>query len=159
MLLSSAVNQDGRSSTLTAPNGPSQQEVLAAAVHGAHPAVAKPVDMMEMHGTGTALGDPIEFGAAVAVISVAHESDVRLKRVDEVGGGAGAGRCRTFVLLTRTWPRSSIAVESLRPPLLRIDRTMPLQCLRLDTPAMAAGRSQYAVSRALRFRAPTRMRS
>ena len=30
LLASSAVNQDGRSSSLTAPNGPSQQEVLTA---------------------------------------------------------------------------------------------------------------------------------
>jgi len=107
MLLSSAVNQDGRSSTLTAPNGPSQQEVLAAAVHGAHPAVAKPVDMMEMHGTGTALGDPIEFGAAVAVISVAHESDVRLKRVDEVGGDGVEGVMARRPTLTLSSIKSS----------------------------------------------------
>ena len=69
MLLSSAVNQDGRSSSLTAPNGPSQQEVLAAAARGAFPALQRPPDRLEMHGTGTALGDPIEFGAAVAVHS------------------------------------------------------------------------------------------
>ena len=72
LLLSSAVNQDGRSSSLTAPNGPSQQVVLAAAARGALPTLHIPPDRLEMHGTGTALGDPIEFGAAVAVHSAAH---------------------------------------------------------------------------------------
>ena len=63
----SAVNQDGRSSSLTAPNGPSQQETIRGALTlaGLHPA-----DMthLQMHGTGTALGDPIEVGAAAAVL-------------------------------------------------------------------------------------------
>lgn len=62
-----ATNQDGRSSTLTAPNGPSQQSVIAQA------GVAGMVDLadisgIEMHGTGTALGDPIEVGALATVL-------------------------------------------------------------------------------------------
>lgn len=61
--------QDGRSSSLTAPNGPSQQEVILAALlsGGAEP---DQVTGLEMHGTGTALGDPIEMGAATAVLQV-----------------------------------------------------------------------------------------
>ena len=63
----SAVNQDGRSSSLTAPNGPSQQEVMrqALAFAGLSPAA---VMQLQMHGTGTPLGDPIETGAATAVL-------------------------------------------------------------------------------------------
>ena len=59
--------QDGRSSSLTAPNGPSQQEVLRAALASG---ALEPdqVQGLEMHGTGTALGDPIEMGAAAAVL-------------------------------------------------------------------------------------------
>lgn len=59
--------QDGRSSSLTAPNGPSQQEVIrtALAAGGAEPSGLLG---LEMHGTGTALGDPIEMGAANAVL-------------------------------------------------------------------------------------------
>ena len=54
----SAVQQDGPSASLTAPNGSSQKRLLMA-VDDSRPAA------LEAHGTGTALGDPIEVGAAV----------------------------------------------------------------------------------------------
>ena len=60
--------QDGRSSSLTAPNGPSQQAVIAGALADAELAAAD-VSGLEMHGTGTALGDPIEIGAATTVLA------------------------------------------------------------------------------------------
>ena len=66
-LLGTCVNQDGRSSSLTAPNGPSQQAVVLGAVKAAH-AVPADIGHLEMHGTGTPLGDPIEVGAASAVL-------------------------------------------------------------------------------------------
>lgn len=57
-----AINQDGRSNGLTAPNGPAQVAVIRAALAdaGIEPAT---VDFVETHGTGTALGDPIEVDA------------------------------------------------------------------------------------------------
>jgi myxalamid-type polyketide synthase MxaB len=58
----SAVNQDGPSGGLTVPNGPSQEALIRRAL--AHASVdASSVDYVETHGTGTALGDPIEVGA------------------------------------------------------------------------------------------------
>jgi 3-oxoacyl-(acyl-carrier-protein) synthase len=67
ILSGTAVNQDGRSSSLTAPNGPSQQAVIRNALLTAK-LEASHVDTLQMHGTGTALGDPIEIGAATAVL-------------------------------------------------------------------------------------------
>ena len=63
----SGVNQDGRSSSLTAPHGPSQQLLLQATLLVAS-VDASDVDVLELHGTGTSLGDPIEVGAALSVL-------------------------------------------------------------------------------------------
>jgi len=62
--LGNAVRQDGRSASLTAPNGQAQQGLLAAALQDAG-AAADSLTLNEAHGTGTALGDPIEAGSLV----------------------------------------------------------------------------------------------
>ncbi|MEU3750092.1 MULTISPECIES: type I polyketide synthase [Streptomyces] len=63
----SAVNHDGASSGFTVPSGPAQQEVIRAALADARVAPGS-VGYIEAHGTGTALGDPIEVGALDAVL-------------------------------------------------------------------------------------------
>ncbi|MGI5183701.1 SDR family NAD(P)-dependent oxidoreductase [Dactylosporangium sp. CA-152071] len=62
----SAVNQDGASNGLTAPSGPAQERVLRLALGSAGLGPGD-VDVVEGHGTGTRLGDPIEVGALLEV--------------------------------------------------------------------------------------------
>mmetsp|Transcript_21779 Transcript_21779/g.44630 ORF Transcript_21779/g.44630 Transcript_21779/m.44630 type:complete len:810 (+) Transcript_21779:2-2431(+) len=61
-LMGCQINQDGRSATLTAPNGMAQRQCIAESMREAG-VVASQITMAECHGTGTALGDPIEVGA------------------------------------------------------------------------------------------------
>ncbi|MER6205673.1 type I polyketide synthase [Streptomyces sp. NPDC001642] len=61
----SAINQDGASNGLSAPNGQSQQRVIRQALADAGLAPDE-VDVVEGHGTGTPLGDPIEAEALLA---------------------------------------------------------------------------------------------
>ena len=66
VVLGTAVRQDGPSASLTAPNGSSQRRLLGA-VQGRN-LVDDPA--LEAHGTGTALGDPIEvIGSLVGAMS------------------------------------------------------------------------------------------
>lgn len=57
-----AINQDGATNGLTAPNGLSQEAVIRGALANARLDAAQ-VSLVETHGTGTRLGDPIEVDA------------------------------------------------------------------------------------------------
>ncbi len=70
----SAVNQDGASNGLAAPSGPAQERVIRAAVASAGLDLGD-VDLVEGHGTGTALGDPIEAGALLATYGRGRPAD------------------------------------------------------------------------------------
>ena len=74
VILGSAVNQDGASNGLTAPNGPAQVAVVrrALAMAGVDPAR---LGLVETHGTGTALGDPVEVEALAEVIGPRRDAD------------------------------------------------------------------------------------
>ncbi|MCX4545462.1 SDR family NAD(P)-dependent oxidoreductase [Streptomyces sp. NBC_01565] len=58
----SAVTNDGRTMGLTTPNPAAQAAAVRRALHAAGRAPAE-VGMIEAHGTGTAIGDPLEFRA------------------------------------------------------------------------------------------------
>ncbi|HEY9795455.1 MAG TPA: type I polyketide synthase [Candidatus Sericytochromatia bacterium] len=64
----SAVNQDGRSNGLTAPNPWAQEAVLREAYRLAEVSPGL-VQYVEVHGTGTKLGDPIEMKSLGAVLT------------------------------------------------------------------------------------------
>ncbi|MFJ4830520.1 beta-ketoacyl synthase N-terminal-like domain-containing protein, partial [Streptomyces sp. NPDC088747] len=71
VILGGAVNNDGGGDNLTAPRGAAQRDVLRRAYElaGADPGA---VDFVELHGTGTPVGDPVEAGALGAVLGAAR---------------------------------------------------------------------------------------
>jgi acyl transferase domain-containing protein/pimeloyl-ACP methyl ester carboxylesterase/aryl carrier-like protein len=69
-----AVNQDGRSSGITVPNGSAQRAVIRDALRRAGTA-GRDIDYVETHGTGTALGDPIEVQALCDVLGEARDPE------------------------------------------------------------------------------------
>ncbi|WP_434739716.1 SDR family NAD(P)-dependent oxidoreductase [Micromonospora sp. SH-82] len=64
VLLAGGINGDGRTNGITAPSAGSQ----AALLREVHARAGVPVSYVETHGTGTALGDPIEVKALVGVL-------------------------------------------------------------------------------------------
>lgn len=80
----SAVGHGGRANSLTAPNTQAQADLLreAQARAGVDPAT---IGYIETHGTGTALGDPVEINALKAVFKGRSPSEA------EKAQGAGCG--------------------------------------------------------------------
>ncbi len=74
LLRGSAINQDGRSSGLTAPNGTAQEAVIRDALANAR-LTPQDISVIEAHGTGTPLGDPIEMKALGAVFGARSKDE------------------------------------------------------------------------------------
>jgi acyl transferase domain-containing protein/acyl carrier protein len=103
----SATNQDGRSIGLTAPNGLAQQAVIRNALANARVAPEE-VSYIEAHGTGTALGDPVEMSALEAVFTQGRSKDRPLNvgsvktNLGHLEGAAGiAGVIKLALALSR----------------------------------------------------------
>jgi acyl transferase domain-containing protein/NADPH:quinone reductase-like Zn-dependent oxidoreductase/NAD(P)-dependent dehydrogenase (short-subunit alcohol dehydrogenase family) len=70
----SAVNHGGASTGLTVPHTPALEQVIEAALSDAGVAASE-VDYLEAHGTGTAVGDPIEIDAVAKVYGRKRTAD------------------------------------------------------------------------------------
>ena len=101
----SAVNHDGRSSGLTVPNGKAQQAVIKEALTDAG-IRSDQVGFIESHGTGTALGDPIELRALAGALCQDRTQDNPLyigavkTNIGHLEGAAGiAGLIKAILVL------------------------------------------------------------
>ncbi|AHC73996.1 ptzC [Candidatus Endolissoclinum faulkneri L5] len=73
VILSTAINQDGRSNGITAPNSAAQTDLICAALNRAG-LDADAIDLIEAHGTGTPLGDPVEIAGLFGAFRERSES-------------------------------------------------------------------------------------
>jgi acyl transferase domain-containing protein/acyl carrier protein len=135
-----AVNQDGASSGLTVPNGGAQQRLITAALARAGLAGGD-VDYLEAHGTGTALGDPIEVRAAGAAYGAGRDRDRPLligsvkTNIGHLESASGvAGLIKVVLSLQHEMLPRSLHFETPSPhipweslPVRVVDQTIPWQ--------------------------------
>ena len=125
----SAVNQDGKSNGITAPNGPSQEAVIRRAMKQANRAPQE-ISFFETHGTGTPLGDPIEFDALASVL------------------GEGQGRCLLGAVKANVGHLEAAAgIASLIKVVLQLqhDEIVPLANLKETNPRIHLDGSRFSL--------------
>jgi acyl transferase domain-containing protein len=117
----SAINQDGRTNGITAPNGVSQRTLLRQALRNAG-VRAEDISYVETHGTGTALGDPIEVEALAEVIGQPRPDGARCQlgavktNIGHLEGAAGiAGLIKVVLSLQHRSIPPIVHFTSLNP--------------------------------------------
>ena len=126
------VAQDGVSASLTAPNGKAQQKLLLSTLADGGES-GDNVDYLEAHGTGTALGDPIEMGSAAAVFGAGRDKDYGLvmgavkASIGHLESGAGtAGLIRTVLVLQHEQAPPNLELNSLNPKIGAVVEGFPV---------------------------------
>jgi acyl transferase domain-containing protein len=121
LLRGTAINQDGPSSGLTAPNGPSQTSVIRDALANGDVRPGE-VSYVETHGTGTALGDPIEVQALHAAYREDQEAAQPLligavkSNIGHLEGAAGvAGLIKLVMAMQHKEIPASLNVHTPNP--------------------------------------------
>ncbi|MFJ4541822.1 type I polyketide synthase, partial [Streptomyces tibetensis] len=127
----SAVNNDGATDGLTVPSRAAQEQVLRTAYQRAEIA-AGAVQYVELHGTGTPVGDPVEAAALGAVLGAGRPAHEPLRvgsvktNIGHLEGAAGiAGLIKTLLALHHRQLPPSLNFETPNP-------AIPLADLRLD---------------------------
>lgn len=121
LLVGSAVNHDGHAAGLTVPNASAQAALVREALSRAGVAPSE-VDLIEAHGTGTPLGDPIEMEALSAVIgapradgSTCAVGSVKTQ-VGHLEAAAGvAGLCKVLLAMEHEAIPGNLHFHALNP--------------------------------------------
>ncbi|MDO9003891.1 MAG: SDR family NAD(P)-dependent oxidoreductase [Aquabacterium sp.] len=128
-----AVNQDGASNGITAPNGLAQQAVMRRALTLAQVNAAD-VSVLEAHGTGTPLGDPVEIEAVAEVYGAGRKQSNPLvvssvkTAIGHTESAAGiAGLIKLTLALQHRYIPPHLHAKQLNPrlPLAKIPALIP----------------------------------
>ncbi|MEW2124215.1 SDR family NAD(P)-dependent oxidoreductase [Streptomyces sp. NPDC007259] len=121
VILGSAVNNDGASEGLTVPDRHAQEAVLREAYARAG-VTADRVQYVELHGTGTPVGDPVEAAALGAALGTDRPADAPLQvgsaktNVGHLEGAAGlVGLLKTALAVSRRRLPASLNFERANP--------------------------------------------
>ncbi|NP_001317900.1 Fatty acid synthase [Caenorhabditis elegans] len=135
------VNHGGRSVSLTAPNGVAHKMLLTSVINQS-PSLA--IDYWEAHGTGTPLGDPIEFNTLSSILQNIIIGSVKAS----LGHGeASAGTCgllKLFLMLTYQYVPTLIHFHVLNKDINAGSIRLPI--IGEDSELVSAGISSFGVS-------------
>lgn len=144
-----AVNQDGASNGITAPNGLAQQALMQQALINAN-VKAEDVSVLEAHGTGTPLGDPVEIESVAQIYSQGRAATNPLSissvktNIGHAEAAAGvAGLIKLSLALKHQFIPPHLHFKQLNPriPLAKIPATVPVNGMawpKSDKPRTAA---------------------
>jgi acyl transferase domain-containing protein len=151
VILGSAINNDGaQKAGFTAPSAAGQQAVITAALRMAE-VEPDQVGMIEAHGTGTPLGDPIEVGALRKVFGPPRPDgtwcglSATKSNVGHLDAAAGIIGFANAVLSVHSGLIPPVAGFTAPNPDLRLDAS-PLRVVTSATPWPVAGRRYAGVS-------------
>ena len=127
------VAQDGTSASLTAPNGRAQEKLLRSTLADGE-LVGAQVDYLEAHGTGTALGDPIEMSSAASVFGEGRGEDRPLvmgaikATIGHLEPAAGlAGLIKTGLVMQHEQAPSNPELRSLNPKIAAVVESLSVR--------------------------------
>ncbi|KAH7138738.1 polyketide synthase [Dendryphion nanum] len=112
-------NQDGRTPGITQPSGSAQENLIRSTYFRAGLSMAK-TRYFEAHGTGTAVGDPIEAKAIAGAFKEHHHQPLYVgavkSNIGHLGGASGiSGLIKTVLVLERGVIPANIWFERVNP--------------------------------------------
>ncbi|MCL9683049.1 type I polyketide synthase [Legionella maioricensis] len=140
VIQSAVVNSDGHSNGITAPSPQAQKELIETALNQAGLS-ADAISYIEAHGTGTRLGDPIEFNALREVFATGTRQKVLYvgsvkSNLGHLEAAAGmAGLMKTILMLQHKQIPANVHLKNVNP-LINLDSIpaqVPTQLQRWET--------------------------
>lgn len=145
VIRASAVNNDGTTNGLTVPSAGAQEAVMRRAYELARTS-PRDIGYVELHGTGTSVGDPIEAAALAAVFADEREEGDPLAvgsvktNIGHLEGAAGiAGLIKTVLSIRNRQLAPSLNFDSPNPRIPLADWNLRVQTSHGEWPSSERG--------------------